>query len=260
VHDFLADVRQTLAPPRDSKDGILPPLLVAKTAVTGLVDAFSYLVLGHVFVANMTGNVVFLAFAIAGVSGFSAVDSLIAIAAFGIGAIIAGRLASRYPERREILLAATAGGQALLIAIAVVLAIVSATPVSAGYRYPLIVLLAAAMGMQNATARKLAVPDLTTTVLTLTITGIASDRDPSKIVRRLISVAAMLVGACVGAVLVLHARIVYPLVTALVILAVVAVIAVKSAAPETAAPETAAPDATEPQATAPDTAPDAGAS
>jgi uncharacterized membrane protein YoaK (UPF0700 family) len=284
VHDFLADVRQTLAPPRDSKDGILPPLLVAKTAVTGLVDAFSYLVLGHVFVANMTGNVVFLAFAIAGVSGFSAVDSLIAIAAFGIGAIIAGRLASRYPERREILLAATAGGQALLIAIAVGLAIVSATPVSAGYRYPLIVLLAAAMGMQNATARKLAVPDLTTTVLTLTITGIASDRDPSKIVRRLISVAAMLVGACVGAVLVLHARIVYPLVTALVILAVVAVIAVKSAAPETgpetaapetaapetaapetaapetAAPETAAPDATEPQATAPDAAPDAGAS
>jgi uncharacterized membrane protein YoaK (UPF0700 family) len=251
VHDFLADVRQTLAPPRDGKDGILPPLLVAKTAVTGLVDAFSYLVLGHVFVANMTGNVVFLAFAIAGVSGFSAVDSLIAIAAFGIGAIIAGRLALRYPERREILLAATAGGQALLIAIAVVLAIVSATPVSAGYRYPLIVLLAAAMGMQNATARKLAVPDLTTTVLTLTITGIASDRDPSKIVRRLISVAAMLVGACVGAVLVLHARIVYPLVTALVILAVVAVIAVKSAAP----------DATKPQATAPDAAaPDAGAS
>jgi uncharacterized membrane protein YoaK (UPF0700 family) len=228
VHDFLADLRQTLAPPRDSKDGILPPLLVAKTAVTGLVDAFSYLVLGHVFVANMTGNVVFLAFAIAGVSGFSAVDSLIAIAAFGVGAIIAGRLAARFPERREILLAATAGGQALLIAIAVILAIATATPVPAGYRYPLIVLLAAAMGMQNATARKLAVPDLTTTVLTLTITGIAADRDPSKFVRRLISVAAMLVGACVGAVLVLHARIVYPLVTALIILAVVAVIAVRS--------------------------------
>ena len=37
--------------------------------VTGLVDAFSYLVLGHVFVANMTGNVVFLGFAIAGAPG-----------------------------------------------------------------------------------------------------------------------------------------------------------------------------------------------
>ena len=225
MHDFLADVKQTLAPSRDSKDGLLPPLLVAKTAVTGLVDAFSYLALGHVFVANMTGNVVFLAFAIAGVPGFSAPDSLVAIAAFGFGAIIAGRLAARYPERREILLAATAGGQALLVVIAVILAIAAATPVQTGYRYPLIVLLAAAMGMQNATARKLAVPDLTTTVLTLTITGIAADRDPSKVTRRLISVAAMLGGACVGAVLVLHTRIYYPLIIALVMLAGVAVIA-----------------------------------
>ena len=55
--------------PRRSKDGLLPPLLVGLTAVTGLVDAFSYLVLGHVFVANMTGNVVFLAFALAGTAG-----------------------------------------------------------------------------------------------------------------------------------------------------------------------------------------------
>jgi uncharacterized membrane protein YoaK (UPF0700 family) len=225
VHDFLADVRQTLAPPRDSKDGLLPPLLVAKTAVTGLVDAFSYLVLGHVFVANMTGNVVFLAFAIAGVPGFSAPDSVIAIAAFGVGAIIAGRLAARFPERREILLAATAAGQGVLVVISVILATVAATPVQAGYRYPLIVLLAAAMGMQNATARKLAVADLTTTVLTLTITGIAADRDPGKVVRRVISVAAMLAGACVGAVLVLHTKIYYPLIVAMVILAAVAVIA-----------------------------------
>ena len=225
MHDFLADVRQTLAPPRDSKDGLLPPLLVAKTAVTGLVDAFSYLVLGHVFVANMTGNVVFLAFAIAGVPGFSAPDSVIAIAAFGVGAIIAGRLAARFPERREILLAATAAGQGVLVVISVILATVAATPVQAGYRYPLIVLLAAAMGMQNATARKLAVADLTTTVLTLTITGIAADRDPGKVVRRVISVAAMLAGACVGAVLVLHTKIYYPLIVAMVILAAVAVIA-----------------------------------
>jgi uncharacterized membrane protein YoaK (UPF0700 family) len=231
VHDFLADARQTLAPARDSKDGLLPPLLVAKTAVTGLVDAFSYLVLGHVFVANMTGNVVFLAFAIAGVPGFSAPDSLVALVAFGVGAIVAGRLAVRFPERREILLAATAGGQALLVVIAVILAAAAAAPVQAGYRYPLIVLLAVAMGMQNATARKVAVPDLTTTVLTLTITGIAADRDPSKVMRRLISVAAMLAGACVGAVLVLHTQIYYPLIVALVMLAAVAVIASRLARP-----------------------------
>jgi uncharacterized membrane protein YoaK (UPF0700 family) len=66
MNDFLTDARLTLAPPRGDKEGLLPPLLVALTAVTGLVDAFSYLVLGHVFVANMTGNVVFFAFALAG--------------------------------------------------------------------------------------------------------------------------------------------------------------------------------------------------
>jgi uncharacterized membrane protein YoaK (UPF0700 family) len=231
---FLADVRQTLAPPRGSKDGILPPLLVAMTAVTGLVDAFSYLVLGHVFVANMTGNVVFLAFSLVGAPGFSAADSLIAIAAFGVGAIAASRLIARFTPGssipwRERLLAATAVAQVVLVLAAVILAAVTPIPVGSGYRYSLITVLAIAMGMQNATARKLAVPDLTTTVLTLTITGIAADRDAAKMTRRLISVAAMLAGACVGAVLVLHARIVYPLVVALVILAAVALAAARSA-------------------------------
>jgi uncharacterized membrane protein YoaK (UPF0700 family) len=222
---MLSAGRQTLAPPRDSKDGLLPPLLVAKTVVTGLVDAFSYLVLGHVFVANMTGNVVFLAFSLAGVPGFSAIDSLLAIAAFGVGAIISSKFIARYPERRGRLLATSATAQALLLAVAVIFAAISSTPVQTGYRYTLITLLAIAMGIQNATARKLAVPDLTTTVLTLTITGIAADRDTAKVTRRVISVAAMLAGACVGAVLVLHVHIVYPLVIALVILVAVAAIA-----------------------------------
>jgi uncharacterized membrane protein YoaK (UPF0700 family) len=272
---FLADVKATLAPPRDSKDGLLPPLLVAKTAVTGLVDAFSYLALGHVFVANMTGNVVFLAFAIAGAGEFSVTDSLVAIAAFGLGAIVASRLESRFTGRsetgrsetgrsetgrsetgrsetgrsetgrsetgrsetgrsetgrsetggRETLLAVTAAVQALLVAVAVVLAAVSPAGVPVGFRYPLVVLLATAMGMQNATARRLAVPDLTTTVLTLTITGIAADRDRTRLVRRVISVVAMLVGACAGAALVLHVHIVYPLAAALVILGAVSAIA-----------------------------------
>ena len=76
---FLADVRQTVAQSRDARDGLLTPLLVALTVVTGLVDSFSYLVLGQVFVANMTGNVVFFAFALAGVGGFSATASVAAI-------------------------------------------------------------------------------------------------------------------------------------------------------------------------------------
>ena len=57
---FVTEVRQTLIPSSTDRFGPLPPLLIALTDVTGLVDAFSYLVLGHVSVANMTGNVVFL--------------------------------------------------------------------------------------------------------------------------------------------------------------------------------------------------------
>jgi uncharacterized membrane protein YoaK (UPF0700 family) len=224
---FLADTRGTIAPPRDGKDGLLPPLLVALTAVTGLVDAFSYLVLGHVFVANMTGNVVFLAFALAGVGGFSVWASLVAIGCFALGALVSGRLGRCLASRRELLLGVTAAIQAALVAAAVIMAALTATPVPAGLRYALIVALAATMGAQNATARKLAVPDLTTTVLTLTITGIAADHalaggTGAKAARRLISVLAMLLGALVGALFVLHVDIVYPLVIALLVLVAVA--------------------------------------
>src|ERR1700712_1348240 len=73
-------------------DGPLPELLLALTVVTGLVDAFSYLSLGHVFVANMTGNVIFLGFALVGVPGFDVAASLVALAAFALGALAGGRL------------------------------------------------------------------------------------------------------------------------------------------------------------------------
>ena len=228
---FLADARQTVAPPRDGKDGLLPPLLVTLTAVTGLVDAFSYLVLGHVFVANMTGNVVFLAFALAGVGGFSASASAVAIGCFALGALIAGRLGRYLAARRELLLGITAGIQAVIVAEAVTMTALTPIPIPAGLRYALIVSLALTMGLQNATARKLAVPDLTTTVLTLTITGLAADHalagatGARAAARRLISVAAMLVGALAGALLVLHVHIVYPLVIALILLVAVTLVA-----------------------------------
>jgi hypothetical protein len=97
---FLADIRDTIIPDRDGRHGPLPPLLLSMTLVTGLVDAFSYLVLGHVFVANMTGNVVFLGFALAGVPGFSVLASLAAVASFALGALLGGKLGSRYSDHR----------------------------------------------------------------------------------------------------------------------------------------------------------------
>ena len=231
---FLTEARETVAPRRGSKDGLLPPLLVALTVVTGLVDAFSYLVLGHVFVANQTGNVVFFAFALAGVGGFSATASIAAIGCFALGALAAGRLGRFLAGRRELLLGVTAGIQAVIVAETVTMTALTPIPIPAGLRYALIASLSLTMGAQNATARKLAVPDLTTTVLTLTITGIAADgllagATGAHAARRLISVVAMFGGALAGAELVLRVHIVYPLVIALVILAVVAVIAVARA-------------------------------
>ncbi len=220
---FFTDVRETLLPRPGARHGPLPPLLVGLTVVTGLVDAFSYLVLGHVFVANMTGNVVFLGFALVGTPGFSIAASVVALVTFWLGAFVGGTIGARLGQHRGRLLTTAASLQAAFVLGAVILAAVSGRPVTAGFRYPLIVSLALAMGLQNATARKLAVPDLTTTVLTLTITGIAADSTivggrGSSTGRRVVSVASMLVGALVGAVFVLHVAIALPLVTALVVL------------------------------------------
>ena len=70
---FIGDVAATLRPPPDDHHGPLVPLMVALTLLSGLVDAVSYLKLGHVFVANMTGNVVFLGLALASAGGLSAI-------------------------------------------------------------------------------------------------------------------------------------------------------------------------------------------
>ncbi len=190
--------------------------MLALTVVTGLVDAVSFLAFGRVFVANMTGNVVFLAFALAGASGLSAPASLAALAAFLVGAAIGGRVARRCEAHRgRHVRAATAFGLVPLV-IAVAVAAAVGQPVSDGARYALIVPLGIAMGIQNATARRLAIPDLTTTVLTMTITGLGADSRLAggrggQLTRRLIAVAAMFCGAVVSAVLVIHVDLIAPL-------------------------------------------------
>lgn len=65
-------------------------VLLVLTVVSGLIDAVSYLGLGHVFTANMTGNVVVLGFAAAGAPGFSVPHTLVSLASFVVGAVAAG--------------------------------------------------------------------------------------------------------------------------------------------------------------------------
>jgi uncharacterized membrane protein YoaK (UPF0700 family) len=189
---------------------VIPYALLGMTVVTGLVDAVSFLSLGRVFTANMTGNIVFLAFATAHVSGLSVARSLTALLAFLVGAILGGRVMVRANADSQIRFAA----QAFFLEGVFLLA---ASFCSIGYRgdllehsfqpFALIALTALAMGTRNAAVRKLAIPDLTTTVLTLTITGIGADSSLAngnnpRLARRVASVAAMFFGAALGAVVI----------------------------------------------------------
>jgi uncharacterized membrane protein YoaK (UPF0700 family) len=71
----------------------LPFALFLLTAITGIVDAVSFLGLGRVFTANMTGNVVLLGFPLTGAPGVSVSRSSVALLAFFLGAVAGGRLA-----------------------------------------------------------------------------------------------------------------------------------------------------------------------
>jgi 3-hydroxyisobutyrate dehydrogenase len=192
----------------DPAHGPLPALLVGLTALTGIVDAVSILALGRVFVANMTGNVVFAGFALAGAAGFALGASLAALAGFIAGAAVGGRLIRRLGHDRARLLAAGSALQLVLVAAALLLVIASGSALSPATRDVVAAVLAVGTGMQNAVVRRLAVPDMTTTVLTMTLTGIAADLRAGKpsaaFRRRLLAVATMLAGAVAGAELVLH--------------------------------------------------------
>jgi uncharacterized membrane protein YoaK (UPF0700 family) len=200
--------------------------LMVLTVVSGLVDAVSYLGLGHVFTANMTGNVVLLGFAAAGAPGFSIPASLASLGSFLVGAAGAGRITSGIGSRRRWLLVAMAIEGVLAGGAAVVAS--STSTIGSGWpRYAVIVLMAFAMGVRNSTIRRLAVPDVTTTVLTMTLTGLAADSTLAggsnpKVGRRTTAVVAMLVGAIVGAVLFLHQGATIPLAVVAVMVLVAA--------------------------------------
>jgi uncharacterized membrane protein YoaK (UPF0700 family) len=182
--------------------------LIALTLVSGLVDAVSYLGLGRVFTANMTGNVVVLGFAAAGAPGFSMTASLTSLGVFLIGAVAAGRAARRIASRIRLLTAAMVT-EVVAVSAAAAIAYLASTVATGWGRYTTIAILAFAMGVRNAVIRHLSVRDMTTTVLTQTLTGLAADSSLAgganpRAGRRSAAVLAMAVGAVIGAALYLH--------------------------------------------------------
>jgi uncharacterized membrane protein YoaK (UPF0700 family) len=203
--------------------------LVALTVASGLIDAVCYLGLGRVFTANMTGNVVVLGFAAAGAAGFSVPATLTSLALFLVGAVCASRASGRLAAggRSRTLLAAIATETVLVGAGALVAFLVPA--VGHGWpRYVVIAFLAFAMGVRNATVRRMALPDLTTTVLTMTLTGLAAESflaggHNHGSARRTGVVLAMLIGATFSAALFLHIGPALPLLIAAALAAVTGV-------------------------------------
>ena len=196
-----------------NSERVLYGSLYCLTFVTGLVDAGSWIAMGHVFTANMTGNIVFLGFAFGGVSGLSIGRSSSALGFALLGGFLAGKLDSLLGgQRRNIWLAAALGIETLFLLGAMTVSwyfearrghVISAA------LYVMIALTALGMGMRNGTVRRLAVPELTTTVLTLTVAALAFDfsltpGNNPRWRRRVGSVLMMFSGAFVGVQLLKH--------------------------------------------------------
>lgn len=178
----------------------------------------SYLGLGRVFTANMTGNVVLLGFGVAGAAGLPVLAPVVSLVAFLFGSAAGGRLALRLAERRSRHLGWALACEVSLIIIAAVVAELATISAGNAASDVVIALLAFAMGLRNATVRRIGIPDLTTTVLTMTLTAFASEfpgagGSGAGSVRRLAAVAAMFTGALVGALL-LKTSLTLPLIAA----------------------------------------------
>ena len=203
-------------------------LLLLLTAVSGLVDATSYLTLGHVFVANMTGNIVFLGFALAGAGGVSLVSSGVAVASFALGALVAARLHTSLSLGLPNLLGLMASVELVLAVIAIGVGLlpgVAESPTA----YGIVALLAGAMGVQSATTSRLQISGFNSTVVLTTMlsTLAASSRSAGGSGlhngRRMLAISSMFAGGLIGALLALRVNRLGPLVLAAVVLAAVVV-------------------------------------
>ncbi|WP_307815877.1 YoaK family protein [Myceligenerans indicum] len=181
-------------------------LMLVLTFTTGIIDAVGYLGLDRVFIANMTGNVVILGMALAGGDDLPIAGPLLALGAFFVGALIGGRLTNAAPRdwaRASTVAFAVTGTIATGLGVA---AMVEPPVEGTVWGFTVTGVLAVAMGLQAAAARRIAVKDVTTVVVTSTLTGLAADSrlaqgSGENWARRLLAVVLILVGAAVGATL-----------------------------------------------------------
>jgi len=204
-------------------------LMLVLTFAAGAVDAVSNLGLHSVFTANMTGNVVFLAFAAASENHLQVSAAAAALGGFMVGALLAGRIC-RHASRAQPWPPAVTVSLVFACMSLVVAEVCAASARHSISSYIFVSLLSFAMGTQGAEDRRLAVADLPTTVVTSTITGLAADswfgsRVSGRQFRRAGSPLCLLLGALSGAVL-LRSSLAAAVVPALIAVTTVTVIAI----------------------------------
>lgn len=191
---------------RPSAGGLLTSGLLLLTAATGSIDAVSYLALDGVFTGNMTGNVLFLAFALVGVPDMPLLNNGFALAGFALGSVLGGRIVGRghpvgLPTRSAWLLGVGA---------ALVFVLVGAWTAVGHLHGPaeitLTAVLAALMGAQVAAVKPVGNTDITTVVVTSTLANVTREsrlgggrQTRTQWRDRAVAVLAMGAGAAVGA-------------------------------------------------------------
>ena len=211
----------------DTNARLRDALLIGLTFAAGVVDAVSYLGLGHIFTANMTGNVVFLAIAVGQGSILLALRSIAALSSFSLGAVLAGRILgpTKGPGRWTLRVTGVLCCELVTAAIFGVGWALLGGNASGYVIYVLIGLSSLGMGMQNAAARHLAIPGLTTTVITTALTGMMAQLAALNVAgpeprRWATAILALFSGAAVGGALMLYAKVWPPFVTVAVLTAV----------------------------------------
>ena len=149
--------------------------LLLLTFATGLADSISILVLGHVFVANMTGNVIFLGFWLAPKTSIDLTAVVVALPTFVCTTIVSGRLSRYFGERTRPWITTVLATELVLL---VTLSILGGTGVLHYHdssKLIMIGVLAVTFGLQHSSARQFGIQELSTTVLTSTIVSLGLD-------------------------------------------------------------------------------------
>ncbi|OBI06722.1 YoaK family protein [Mycobacterium scrofulaceum] len=178
--------------------------LLLLTFATGLADSISILVLGHVFVANMTGNVIFLGFWLAPRTSIDLTAVVVALPTFVCTTILSGRISRHFADRTRQWITTVLATEITLLVTLAILAGAGILQYHNNTKLIMIGVLAVTFGLQHSSARQFGIQELSTTVLTSTIVSLGLDSrlaggSGDRQALRLSVVLTMCAGAFLGA-------------------------------------------------------------